>query len=187
MAILKSICTIECANWTVIGNRGHFGIGVTVVSLQLARKLPRRTSCRYTINKTRGQNIEFPWEKSKRTQWVSATIRVQVWQEMPDLTRPECKADKIISRIVSERQIKAAWEHLLSLFFCENDLTADQLCQPTRTPVHHPHQETELEPNKGDLINVDRHLWGDLAFIIPSMFLSLNWRLASELASLALT
>ena len=44
----------------------------------------------------------------------------------------------------------------------------------------------ELELNTADL-RVDHHLWGDWTFIRTSLFLSLNWCLASEWVSLALT
>ena len=42
------------------------------------------------------------------------------------------------------------------------------------------------EPNTADL-RVDHHLWGDWTFMRTSMFLTLNWCLASEYVSLALT
>ena len=54
---------------------------------------------------------------------------------------------------------------------------------PTRTDMG---GSDELEPNTADL-RVDHHLWGDCTFMRTSMFLTLNWCLASEYVSLALT
>ena len=72
--------------------------------------------------------------------------------------------------------------------YCQNDLTVDQPFQPTHTAVPHPDRDKldKLEPNTADL-RVDHHLWGDWTFMGTSMFLTLNWCLASEYVSLALT
>ena len=46
--------------------------------------------------KTGGHNISSSFNKKrKHTQWVSATLRVQVLQETPDLTRPKRKGGKM--------------------------------------------------------------------------------------------
>ena len=67
---------------------GPFGIVVTLACL------PRRSSHRNTTLRW-GQNISFLRKKKKHTQWASASIRVQIKQETPDLaTRPEGKGGR---------------------------------------------------------------------------------------------
>ena len=123
-------------------------------------------------------------EKRKHTQWVSATIWVQVWQETPYLTRPECKGGKTRRRLqVSHRStatdcLRSWWSNSRST------LPTDTLTSPppslTRVCNY------ELEPNIADL-RVDHHLWGDWTFIWTSLFLSLNWRLDMHWVAFAST
>ena len=67
---------------------------------------PNKPPKHYT--KTGGHNISSSLKKKrKHTLWVSATIRVQVYQETPDLARPEGKGGKTRRRMASERQINS--------------------------------------------------------------------------------
>ena len=62
------------------------------ICLQEAGKLLRRKSCRNTTLRREAKTSAVPsQQKRKYTQWVSATISVQIKQDMPNLTRPKAK------------------------------------------------------------------------------------------------
>ena len=74
----------------------------------------------------------------------------------------------------------AADQQIIRTACCQNDLR--QLALPTDSYTSLPPPPTsgrndEPKPNTADL-RVDHHLWGDWAFIITSLFLTRNWRLA---------
>ena len=89
----------------------------------------------------------------------------------PSLTRdalphsPCPKGGKSRRRMASERTPRTAC--------CQNDLRADRPYQPTRTRVHHLHQQAMAMMNTADL-RVDHHFRGDRAFIRISLFLTIN-------------
>ena len=81
-------------NLSVIGNRGEqwtfrnwADTGLSPASWETTQTI--KPPKHYT--KTGGHNISSLKKKRKHTEWVNATVRVQVKQETPDLSRPEGK------------------------------------------------------------------------------------------------
>ena len=86
--------------WKSVGNWGDIGLPPASRETTQTDKPPKH------FTKTWGQDISsLIKKKRKHTQWVSATIMVQVYQETPVLARPEGKGGKTRRPISSEREI----------------------------------------------------------------------------------
>ena len=118
---------------------GPFRIGLTLACLQQTWKLPRRTSHQTTTLRRGPDNQQFFWEKVETYPLGQCHQKGSVYQETSNVTRLESKGYNTRWRMASERQIirlpvlldvKLIWQQI-------------SLCQPTRTPVHHPHQRAE--------------------------------------------
>ena len=127
----KLVCNWQQSRTVDLSELGDIGLSPASRETSQTNKPPKH----YT--KMGGHNISsYSKKKRKHTKLVSATIRVQVYQETPHLTRPEHKGGKTWRWMTSEWHINSlpAWTAC-----CQNNRTADQPYQPTHTPVHHPH------------------------------------------------
>ena len=107
---LKRLRQHRCyGNWSVVGNRGgrwalwnRGDSGLSPASWETTQtNKPRNTTLR------RGARTSAVLWRKRWTipKWVSDPIRIKVFKETPDLTRPEGKGGKSRSRMASEWQI----------------------------------------------------------------------------------
>ena len=102
---------------------------------------------------------------------------------MPNLSRPEGKVIRLGDGLQVSGKSTAFLDCLLSKW--SDSRSALQIDSHTSPPPSLTSGgNAELEPNTGEL-RVDHHLWGDWTFIRTSLFLSLNWCLASEFPMLS--
>ena len=126
-------------------------------------------------SETRGQSLtRLLQKKRKHTQWVSATLGIQIQQE--PLASRDLKA-KVV-RLGDGWQVDGRFTGSLDCYTSKlaDSISALQTYSHTRpppTPIRGGRDESEFEPNTADF-KVDHHLWGHWAFIRTSRLLTLN-------------
>ena len=126
--------------------------------------------------KTGGHNISSSLKKKrKHTQWVTATIRVQVLQETPHLTRPDRNGDKTRRRMTSERQINSL-PGLLSVKMIRHQISITNRLTYQSTTFTNERRQWRIRAEHHRLESGPPHdLWGDCTFIRTSLFLTDAW------------